>query len=140
MYERIKVKKLTPYIYLLNDMQEASGHLVVGKEKALVVDTMNGYEDVNAVVREITDLPIAEHFTNEPQFAANCRVHNLKMPEFAPIYPGEEIDLGGVLLEVLGLPGHTPGGICKAHPYMGGTKLIVYGEHALGKRQGDQDT
>ena len=40
MYERIKVKKLTPYIYLLNDMQEASGHLVVGKEKALVVDTM----------------------------------------------------------------------------------------------------
>ena len=35
MYERIKVKKLTPYIYLLNDMQEASGHLVVGKEKAL---------------------------------------------------------------------------------------------------------
>ena len=55
MYERIKVKKLTPYIYLLNDMQEASGHLVVGKEKALVVDTMNGYEDVNAVVREITN-------------------------------------------------------------------------------------
>ncbi|MDE6973733.1 MAG: MBL fold metallo-hydrolase [Lachnospiraceae bacterium] len=261
MYERIKVKKLTPYIYLLDDMQEASGYLVVGKEKALVVDTMNGCEDVNAVVREITDLPvmvvnthghpdhifgnvyfdkayinpadlpIAEHFINEPQFAANFREHNLKMPEFAPINPGEEIDLGGVLLEVIGLPGHTPGGIClfirkdgilftgdsvldhtwmhleeslpmeaflenlhklkpvlaetkylltghhrdfvdvsfckahrdavaevcagknendidyewfggvcKAHPYMGGTKLIVYDEHALGKRQGDQDT
>lgn len=142
MYERIKVKQLNPYIYLLDDNQEASGYLVVGKEKALVVDTMNGYEDVNAVVREITDLPVmvvnthghpdhiygnvyfdeayinpadlslAEFFMNEPQFVRNCREHDLKMPEFSPVYPGEEIDLGGITLEVIGLPGHTPGGIC----------------------------
>ena len=34
------------------------------------------------------------------------------MPEFAPIYPGDRIDLGKVEVEVIGLPGHTPGSIC----------------------------
>ena len=58
MNERIKVKKLNSYIYLLDDNREASGYLVLGEEKALVIDTMNGYEDLNAVVRKITDLPV----------------------------------------------------------------------------------
>lgn len=142
MYERIKVKQLNSYIYLLDDNQESTGYLVLGEKKALVVDTMTGYEDVKAVVREITDLPlmvvnthghpdhiygnvyfdkaymnpadlpVAEASIRDPQFISECRKHNVTMPEFCPIYPGEQIDLGGVLLEVIGLPGHTPGGIC----------------------------
>ena len=142
MNERIKVKKLNSYIYLLDDNREASGYLVLGEEKALVIDTMNGYEDLNAVVRKNTDLPVmvvnthghpdhicgnvyfdraymnpadlpvAEEFITDPQFVSNCRKNNLRMPEFSPIYHGEQIDLGGVRLEVIGVPGHTPGGIC----------------------------
>lgn len=142
MYGRIQIKQLNPYIYLLDDKQESSGYLVVGEEKALVVDTMMGYEDVKAVVRKITDLPlmvvnthghpdhiygdvyfdkvymnpadfpIAEGFMKDPQFISECRKRNLRMPEFAPIYPGDRIDLGKVELEVIGLPGHTPGSIC----------------------------
>ena len=142
MDERIKVKKLNSYIYLLDDNHEASGYLVLGEEKALVIDTMNGYEDLNAVVRKITDLPVmvvnthghpdhicgnvyfdraymnpadlpvAEEFITDPQFVSNCRKNNLRMPEFSPIYHGEQIDLGGARLEVIGVPGHTPGGIC----------------------------
>ena len=33
------------------------------------------------------------------------------MPPFEPIRGGEVIDLGGLHLEVIELPGHTPGGI-----------------------------
>lgn len=142
MHERIKVKQLNPYIYLMDDNQEATGYLVAGEKKALVIDTMNGYEDVKAVVREITDLPLmvvnthghpdhiygniyfekaymnpadfplAETFIKAPQFVSECQKRSLRMPEFLPILPGEMIDLGGVELEVIGLPGHTPGGIC----------------------------
>lgn len=142
MFKRIQVKQLNSHIYLMDDNQEATGYLIIGENKALVIDTMNGYEDVKAVVREITDLPlmvvnthghpdhiygniyfeeaymnpadlaVAEKFMKEPEFANICQERNLSMPEFLPIYPGEVIDLGGVELEVLGLPGHTPGGIC----------------------------
>jgi len=41
MFERIKVKKLNDHIYLMDDGGEATGYLVVGDKKALVIDTMN---------------------------------------------------------------------------------------------------
>ena len=58
MFERIKISKINDHIWLLNDNNEATGYLVAGKEKALVIDTMIGYEDVHAVVRTLTDLPL----------------------------------------------------------------------------------
>ena len=58
MFERIKIKKLNGHIYLLDDNGEATGYLVTGKEKAAVIDTMNGIEDVHKAVRTITDLPL----------------------------------------------------------------------------------
>lgn len=142
MSKRIRVKQLNEHIYLMDDNHESTGYLVIGEEQALVIDTMNGKEDVKAVVREITDLPltvvnthghpdhiygniffekaymhpedlpVAERFIKEPEFISDCQKRNLHMPEFLPIYPGEVIDLGGIKLEVIGLPGHTPGGIC----------------------------
>ena len=40
MSERIKVSKIKDHIWLLNDNNEATGYVVVGKEKALIIDTM----------------------------------------------------------------------------------------------------
>ena len=59
MENRIKVKKLDDCIWLMDDNGEATGYLICGEKKAVVIDTMNGYEDVHAVVRGITDLPLA---------------------------------------------------------------------------------
>lgn len=42
----------------MDDNGEASGYLIVGETKALVIDTMNGEEDVTDVVRAITELPL----------------------------------------------------------------------------------
>ncbi|NLH97852.1 MAG: MBL fold metallo-hydrolase [Clostridiaceae bacterium] len=143
MGNRIKVKKLDDCIWLMDDNGEATGYLVCGEKKAAVIDTMNGIEDVHAVVREITGLPlvvinthghcdhifgniyfdcdcylnpadaeIAAAHAEFPMFRKFCREKNLEMPPFKPIDDGDVIDLGGLTLEMILLPGHTPGGIC----------------------------
>jgi hydroxyacylglutathione hydrolase len=143
MERRIKIKKMDDGIWLMDDDGQATGYLVCGEKKAVVIDTMNGIADVHAAVREITDLPLtvvnthghcdhifgniyfdcdcflnpddadvaAEH-TSFPSFVALCKEKKLNMPPFKPIYNGDVIDLGGLTLEVISLPGHTPGGIC----------------------------
>lgn len=143
MSESITITQINPHIYLMYDRNgiEAAGYLVLGSKKALVIDTMNGVEDVKAVVRSITslpimvvnthghpdhiygniffdhaymhpaDLPIAHEHMKEPGFTESLRERGLHMPEFLSILPGELIDLGDLRLEVIGIPGHTPGSI-----------------------------
>ncbi|MFA9375299.1 MAG: MBL fold metallo-hydrolase [Lachnotalea sp.] len=142
MFERIKVIQLNDHIYLMDDNGNATGYLVVGHKKALVIDTMNGYENVYEVVRTLTDLPLMvvnthghcdhifgniyfdeaymntddsevakEHMAFQ-EFVEACKEHNLSMPSFKPIKDGDVIELGGLTLDIISLPGHTPGGIC----------------------------
>jgi hydroxyacylglutathione hydrolase len=143
MESRIKVKKMDDCVWLMDDNGEATGYLVCGEKKAVVIDTMNGIADVHAVVREITSLPLtvinthghcdhifgniyfdcdcflhsgdlkvaAEH-SKFPEFVKLCKEKKLEMPPFKTINDGDVIDLGGLKLEVISLPGHTPGGIC----------------------------
>ncbi len=142
MFERIKIKQLNEHIHLLDDNGEATGYLVTGKEKAAVIDTMNGIEDVHKAVRTITDLPLVlinthghcDHiFGNiyfdqaymnpldlplameqikHKEFVEICRKTGLSMPPFKPVADKDVFDLGGLTLEVIALPGHTHGGIC----------------------------
>ena len=141
MEKELFLKELRPGIYLMDEAHEATGYIVVGNEKACVIDTMNGYNDLHKVVRSITDKPIivvnthghpdhvfgnvffdeaymnpkdnalAATFLSDPEFIEACKKENLTMPEFKPIKGGDVIDLGGKTLEVYDLPGHTPGGI-----------------------------
>lgn len=142
MGNRIKVRKIEDSIWLLDDNGEATGYLVCGEEKAAVIDTMSGIEDVHAVVREITDLPLvvinthghfdhifgnvyfdcdcflhpddfkvaAEH-SKFPEFIKLCNERKLELPPFKAINDGDVFDLGKLTLEVISIPGHTPGGI-----------------------------
>ncbi|MBP5654582.1 MAG: MBL fold metallo-hydrolase [Clostridiales bacterium] len=135
------VKELKPGIYLMDEGHIASGYIVVGSEKVAVIDTMNGFNDVKAAVRKITDKPIivinthghgdhifgnvyleeaylnpkdlelANFFMNMPEFKQACEEHGFSMPPFKPVKEGDVFDLGGRTLEVYELPGHTPGGI-----------------------------
>lgn len=54
---RIKISEIMKDVYLLNDNNEATGYVVVGSEKAVLIDTMNGYENVKTIVESITGLP-----------------------------------------------------------------------------------
>ena len=142
MFERVKLKQIKDHIWLMNDNDEATGYLVVGSQKALIIDTMNGYENVKEIAETLTSLPLivvnthghpdhifgniyfeevfihpddmalAQHFYQEPLFTEAIEQMKLKPAVFRPILAGEVIDLGEIELEVYGVPGHTPGGIC----------------------------
>lgn len=142
MAERgLLIREVRPGIFLMDEANEATGYLVVGKDKACVIDTMNGYNDLHAAVRKLTDKPLivvnthghpdhifgniffqeaymnsadaelARMFTEDPEFIQQCRERGAVMPPFRDIREGDVIDLGGRTLEVFALPGHTPGGI-----------------------------
>ena len=141
MEKELFIREVRPGIYLMDEAHEATGYLVVGDERACVIDTMNGYNDLDEAVRKITDkpvtvvnthghpdhifgnmyfreaymnpedLPLARQFTEDPEFLAFCREKGRTMPPFRDIFPGDTINLSGRTLEVYALPGHTPGGI-----------------------------
>lgn len=130
---KISVKQLSEHVWLMDDNREATGYIVVGREKCMVIDTMNGSEDELAIVRGITDLPVfvvnthghPDHVSGN-QYFEEAYLHpadmNLvktfitpeaaeKIPPFKPVKEGDVFDLGGLHVEVYDLPGHTPGGI-----------------------------
>jgi len=141
MEKELYISEVRPGVYLMDEAHEATGYLVVGRDRACVIDTMNGYSDLRQAVRKLTDkplivvnthghpdhifgnvyfeeafmnpadLPLARQFTGDPQFLEMCRECRRSMPPFRDIHGGDVIDLGGRTLEVVPLPGHTPGGI-----------------------------
>ena len=141
MEHELMIREIRPGIWLMDEGHEATGYLVAGKERACVIDTMNGYNNLYQAVRKLTDKPLtvvnthghpdhifgnmyfeeaymhpadlelARSFTENPRFLEYCSQKGGKMPPFRDILPGEIIDLGGRTLEVFGLPGHTAGGI-----------------------------
>ena len=141
MEKQLYIKQLAPWLYLMDEAHEATGYLVIGEDRACVIDTMNGYNDLSAFVRSVTDKPVivvnthghpdhifgnlyfeeaflhpddmtlAESFVSHPEFAAFSREKGLSMPPFRPIRGGDVIELGGKTLEIYELPGHTPGSI-----------------------------
>lgn len=142
MFSRIKTEKINDHIWLMNDNDEATGYLVTGTEKALVIDTMNGYEDVRKLAETLTDLPLivvnthghpdhvygdvyfeevymhpddhalAKQYMHLPAFKEEMKRRGLKMPRLLSVREGDQFDLGKIALEVYHVPGHTPGGIC----------------------------
>ncbi len=55
--EKIKIVEIMKDVYLLNDNNGATGYVVLGSEKAVLIDTMYGYENVKTIVESITSLP-----------------------------------------------------------------------------------
>lgn len=141
MERRCVVTQINDHIYLLDDNKEATGYLVVGENKAAVIDTMNGKENLYEIVRELTDkelivinthghpdhvmgniffekaylhpadYALADMFCAAPEFKDICDKLGLKMPPFEPMHGGDIFELGGLTLEVYECPGHTAGSV-----------------------------
>ena len=103
--------------------------LFAGERKALLVDSGFGTGDLKAVVQSLTALPIMVVNTHADMDHTGCNAQfgtvymhpaeydryqgkNRKMPTAAlPLWEGDVIDLGNRRLEVILIPGHTPGSI-----------------------------
>ena len=101
--------------------------LLVGSEKALLVDSGMTVPSALAVVRELTDKPIEllnthadrDHvgsngdFTSFYMSPADESAYRAQggTGTVIPVGDGDTLDLGGRPLEILALPGHTPGSI-----------------------------
>ncbi|MBE0634053.1 MBL fold metallo-hydrolase [Candidatus Bathyarchaeota archaeon] len=158
-----EVYKLTDTVYAIYEdghFEEVISYLVLGNEKAALIDTANGIGDIKSLVEKITDLPVmvvnththVDHVGGNHQFkmiaapdtefskeqAKNGRTkaqmgHYLDgdmvwkpFPEYFDaetwmirpfkvtrwLKDGDKIDLGGIVLDVIFTPGHSPDSIC----------------------------
>ena len=140
MSEKMKITKLSDTIYLLNDNDSGTAYVVLGRDRALVIDTANGYENFYDIVRGITELPLVlvnthahpDHVRGNvwfPKAYINFRdreqyyerfegdhipeaMRGLKPCPIENIDDGDVIDLGDKKIEIIAFPGHTAGGIC----------------------------
>ena len=58
MKRRAKLYPIAPGVTCIDDAGHSVCYMVCGSERAAVIDTVNGMEDLHAIVREITDLPL----------------------------------------------------------------------------------
>ena len=115
LYERIGV---TPHVI--------SMQLVIGRERAALIDTGYGKGNLMELVRRYTDLPVTllithgdlDHYGGYEQFEDRwMRSLDDELIEGAPfahgnLTDGQIFDLGGVQLEAIHVPGHTKGSFC----------------------------
>lgn len=129
------------HVWLLDDHHEATCYVVAGEKRAMVIDTSIGLCDIRETAERLTDLPLicvnthghgdhtggnwaferaymnladlplAEESMNWPEVQEGLRQFGVSYPPFEPIEDGQRFDLGGLDLEAIYLPGHTPGEI-----------------------------
>ncbi len=102
--------------------------LLAGTRRALVIDTGISGADIRALAAKHTGLPLTllnthadrDHIAGNAQFSS-CLMHASETAFYraagqgtckaVPVFGGDVIDLGGRPLEIVHLPGHTPGSI-----------------------------
>lgn len=104
-------------------------YLVVGNEKALLIDTGNPGNISPEEIKALTSLPLLvvnthahpDHSGSNNAFGKvyvheadlqDCKRYSGGDVELVPIKDGYVFDLGGKKLEVIEVRGHTPGSIC----------------------------
>lgn len=102
--------------------------LLAGKEKALLIDSGMTVRNAKEIAQGLVDLPVEllnthadpDHIGSNHEFeyfymntaeASNYYNSQKRIGRIAPVENGDIIDLGGRELEIITLPGHTPGSI-----------------------------
>jgi len=128
--------------------------LLTGTKEALLVDSGMRITNAREIAESITDLPVklinthadGDHiagneafseFYMHPREEANYRFRG-KAGKIVPVQQGDVLDLGDRPLEIIDLPGHTPGSIgildVKNRVLIGGDsiqdgRIFMFGEH-----------
>lgn len=140
--DKSTVKKINDHVWLIRDEHNDTCYLIEGSEKAMLVDTMSGYLDIRETAEGLTrkpitvvnthghgdhvlgnvwfpeawihpaDLPMIEEMLQDPELKDMMEKEQVTMCTFRTCRQGDTFDLGGLTVQVVELPGHTPGGIC----------------------------
>jgi glyoxylase-like metal-dependent hydrolase (beta-lactamase superfamily II) len=123
--------------------------ILAGRKRALVIDTGRSGCDVRKATESITHLPydLLNTHADPDHIAGNQAFPTFFMHpseasvyyklrggtgSFLPVYDGDVIDLGGRELEIVHLPGHTPGSITvldrKNRCLIGGDPIQAHGQ------------
>lgn len=131
------IVQIAPHAYFLNDEGQSSFYLVEGSERAAVIDTgITPGGRILPTIQKLTQKPLIlalthahiDHFHHMDEFDTVYMSHRefelsdemltmmmagkpLKLRETIDIRTGSTIDLGGEVLEVCEVPGHTPGSV-----------------------------
>lgn len=137
--QRAVIRNLLPELYLIDDAGHSTCYLLCGQQRAMLIDTLNGMENLRDIVRSITPLPLlvvnthghCDHVFGNIYFE-KAYMHPADQPvaeaffeegrtlfasqglspcPFQWLQVGQHFDLGGWTLEVVSLRGHTPGSI-----------------------------
>ena len=126
----IQINALADNIYAF---EERAGNircfLIIGKDRALLLDSGIGDVDFQEELPKLTKLPVTlvnthgdfdhtaknslftDRFVHPGDLPAIRRTHPEDLGEYKPLKEGDEFDLGGTVLTVLECPGHTEGSI-----------------------------
>lgn len=102
--------------------------LLAGKERALLIDSGMTVHNAREIAEELVDVPVAllnthadpdhigsnhefEEFYMHPAEAGNYYRSPERGGRIIPAWDGDILDLGGRELEIIHLPGHTPGSV-----------------------------
>lgn len=147
--------------------------LLEGTERALLIDSGMQVRNAREIAEGVTKLPLSllvthgdrDHVGSNEEFpvfymhpaeASNYYNTQGKKGEFLPVWDGEVLDLGDRPLEIIALPGHTPGSIAvldrKARVLIGGDpvqdgQIFMFGVqrqmhayiHSLARLEGCRD-
>ena len=120
------LEKIAENMYAI-EQQGVRAFLLIGPERAVLVDTCFG-GDILSACRSVTDLPITlitthadpDHMGCDKQFP-DQHLHSGDLPRYEskagdgkqlmPVQDGDLICVGEYNLEVIWIPGHTPGSI-----------------------------
>lgn len=123
------LKKISSGVYSL-EQEMVRSFLIVGTQRAMLLDTGAEECDILALIRSVTALPLivlhthgdGDHTANDDKFT-DIYAHPDEFPiirrfrpelkaHLHPITGASSFDLGGRILQVVEAPGHTPGSIC----------------------------
>lgn len=135
--DRQEVVALQPGLWNINTGFIDSFYLIEGRERALLIDTGMGRKDIMPLVSRMTPLPVSLAITHvhgdhvmHADEVETAYMSALDFPlidtfveamlpgkaytaeMFTPVEEGDTIDLGGIEIEIIALPGHTPGSLC----------------------------
>ncbi len=131
----MEIHKIDDITYSIEDGFVRS-FLLLGKAKALLVDTNASGDEALDIASGVTDLPIelVNTHADKDHVAGNCRFDSFYMSlseaanyyncaggkgKIIPLEDGEILDLGDRKIEVITVPGHTPGSLALLDPSTG---------------------